>query len=160
MAKEKFPVTPATRFLTLQTIKFESFLYEYIDKGGTKQTSIELGVEENLIVKTIVVIDESKSPSIILISGDKEVSLKSMARQLGRKEIHLCPQDLALKITGYQFGGTSPFGTLKKIPIYHQIELEELDSIYINGGKRGYIIKVDTKTAFKVLNSKALDVAQ
>jgi Cys-tRNA(Pro) deacylase len=142
MAKVKFPVTPAVRFLKQQKIAFDSFIYQYEEKGGTQQTASDLNLDHHSVVKTIVLEDDSAITCIVLQHGDKEISTKSLAREIGCKKLEPCEAKKAGRLTGYQFGGTSPFGTVAKLKVYAEESIFDLDKIYINGGKRGYIIGI------------------
>ena len=139
-----YPVTQAIRFLKSNKINFEPFLFEYLEKGGTKHTSEVLKVDEHLIIKTLVMESEAIKPFIILMHGDKEVSTKELARQIGFKSIAVSDMKNANKYTGYEFGGTSPFGTLRQMNLYIESSIFDLEEIYINGGKRGFIIKINS----------------
>ncbi|MCX6153909.1 MAG: Cys-tRNA(Pro) deacylase [Candidatus Kapabacteria bacterium] len=150
MSKIDFPVTTAIRALRANNIEFTPFFYEYTEKGGTHQTSLELNVDEYTVVKTLVMESESEQ-FIVLMHGNLEVSTKELARQIDCKRIDSCSQDTALKITGYQFGGTSPFGMRKSVQVYAEDTIFNLDEIYINGGKRGFIIKIKSQDLMKVL---------
>lgn len=145
MAKTKYPVTPAVRFLKHNKIAFDSFLYQYEEKGGTEQTARELNLEHHSVVKTIVLEDESGNVCIALQHGDREISTKELARIIGCKSLSPCDQKKAQKLTGYQFGGTSPFGTLRKLAVYAEESIFDLEKIYINGGKRGYILGIEPR---------------
>ncbi len=158
MAKS-FPVTQGIRFLKSKKIEFEQYEYEYQEKGGTKQTSIELSVPEHNVIKTLVFIDESGNGCICLQHGDNEVSTKELARQINCKTLAPAPQDKAMKWTGYQFGGTSPFGTKTQLPIYAEATIFDLDTIYINGGKRGFILAMNPNDLVGILNIEKVNVA-
>jgi Cys-tRNA(Pro) deacylase len=158
MAKDKFPVTPATRFLKDNKIDFDQYEYEYEEKGGTKQSATELSVDEHSIIKTLIF---SADGEIIcmLMHGDYEVSTKELARQLGVKQVLQCDEKVATNATGYKFGGTSPFGTRKQIPVYIEKTILELERIYINGGKQGFIISVSPRIIINLLRAKEVSVA-
>ncbi len=136
VAKEKTPVTPAVRQLRSELATFTEHLYQYEEKGGTRVSSRELGVDEHAIVKTLVMEDERKTPLIVLMHGDCQVSTKELARSIGVKLITPCSPEVAGKHTGYLVGGTSPFGTKKPLPIYMEESILPLPKIYLNGGKR------------------------
>ncbi|MCX8084121.1 MAG: Cys-tRNA(Pro) deacylase [Calditerrivibrio sp.] len=155
---EKYPVTPATRFLNSQKIPYEPYLYEYEEKGGTRVSAQKLGVDEHMVIKTIVLEDENKKPLIVLMHGDLEISTKNLARFLGVKTITPCSPETVTKHTGYIVGGTSPFGTKKQLPIYMEKTILELDKIYINGGKRGFLVSLDPKHLIKLLNPTLVEV--
>lgn len=140
--KDKTPVTPAIRMLREKGVKFSEHLYRYEPHGGTKVSARELAVEEHRVIKTLVMEDELKRPLLVLMHGDREVSTKQLARLLGVKIVAPCPENAAARYTGYLVGGTSPFGTLKKLPVYMEETILELETIYINGGKRGFLVEL------------------
>lgn len=142
MAKEDYPVTLAVRELKAKGIEFTPYQYVYEEKGGTRQTANELKVDEHVVVKTLIFEDEAGNAFIVLMHGDKEVSLKELARIRGCKRVQPCDASKAMKLTGYQFGGTSPFGTKTKIAVYVEKTIFNQDKIYINGGKRGFIVAI------------------
>ncbi len=153
MASKKFPVTQAVRFLRSKKIEFSSFLYPYIDKGGTKTASDYLKEPENIIIKTLIMVDDQKKPLIVLMHGDKQVSTKKLARIVSRKKITPVEPEIAKKITGYSVGGISPFGTKEELPVFVESTILNFEHIFINGGKRGYLIKIKSKVlknAFKI----------
>ena len=151
MAKEKLPVTPAVRVLKAEKVEFTSHLYTYEEHGGTEVSARELGVDEHAVVKTIVMEDDSRKPLIVLMHGDLQVSGKQLARIIGAKNILPCSPETAQKHTGYLVGGTSPFGTRTNMPVYMEETILNLPRIYINGGKRGYLVGIDPKDAVRVL---------
>ncbi len=159
MSKQKIPVTAATRFLKQSDIKYDTHLYKYEDKSGAAGSALALGVDNHTVIKTLVFQDDSKKLLIVLMHGDCEVSTKSLARQLRVKSITPCSQDNAFRSTGYKFGGTSPFGTKKKLPIYFEETIVELPIIYINGGKRGFLMSMEPKQAMNFLKATAVNVA-
>lgn len=158
MAKS-FPVTQGIRFLKSKKAEFEQYEYDYHDKGGTKQTSIELSVPEHSVIKTLVFADENGNGCICLQHGDKEVSTKELARQINCKTLSPAPQDKAMKWTGYQFGGTSPFGTKTQLAIYAEATIFDIDTIYINGGKRGFILGMNPNDLLQILKIEKVKVA-
>lgn len=137
--------TPATTFLKASNIPYTEHEYEYVEHGGTEVSASSLGVDEHQVVKTLVMQDEAAKPLIVLMHGDKKVSTKSLARQAGRKRIEPCRPEVAQRHSGYQVGGTSPFGTKKKMPIYVERTILALPKIYINGGRRGFLVGLDPK---------------
>jgi Cys-tRNA(Pro) deacylase len=137
-----FPVTPAIRALRAAGVAYGEHLYEYEEHGGTATSARELGVDEHSVIKTLVMEDEAKKPLIILMHGDRQVSTKNLARQLGVKAIQPCLPSVAEKHTGYQVGGTSPFGTRKELAVYVERSILALELIYINGGKRGFLVSL------------------
>ena len=151
--------TPATAFLKAHGIAFTEHTYEYVERGGTAVSAGSLGVPEHEVVKTLVMQDERALPLIVLMHGDRKVSTKSLARQAGRKSIEPCRRDVAQRHTGYQVGGTSPFGTRKHLPIYMERSIAALPAIYINGGRRGLLVKIETQELVSVLKPELVDVA-
>ena len=151
MAKEKFPVTPAIRLLREKKAAFTEHLYAYEEKGGTAVSSRELGVDEHAVIKTLVMEDEAARPLIVLMHGDRQVSTKELARQIGCKTVSPCAPATADKHSGYQVGGTSPFATRKAMPVYLEETIAELPRIYINGGKRGFLIGLESGELIRVL---------
>lgn len=152
MSKENLSTTPAVRALRAAGIEFTDHLYTYEEKGGTAVSARELKVDEHSVVKTLVMEDDRKNPLIVLMHGDLKVSAKELARALGVKTITPCSPETAHKHSGYMVGGTSPFGTRKTMPVYMEESILELPKIYINGGKRGYLIGMNPKDAAKILN--------
>ena len=151
MAKEKSPVTPAIRVLRAAKVAFTEHPYAYEEKGGTAVSARELGVDEHAVVKTLIMEDERKNPLIVLMHGDRQVSTKELARAMGVKTIAPCSPDTALKHSGYLVGGTSPFGTKKTMPVYLEETILELGKIYLNGGKRGFLVGLDPHEVVRVL---------
>ena len=153
MSKTDYPVTPAVRMLRDRKINFEPYLYDYQEHGGTARSAAELGVAEHSVVKTLVMETDRREPLIILMHGDREVSTKELARAIHAKTVAPCKPDVAQRHTGYMVGGTSPFGTRKSLPVYVERTIFELSKIYINGGKRGFLVAIDPqvlKTALPV----------
>lgn len=159
MAKEKFPVTQAVRFLNAHAIPFTPHLYRYEEKGGTAVSARELGVDEHTVVKTLVMEDENRHPLIILMHGDRQVSTRELARQTGRTSIIPCSPETATRHTGYLVGGTSPFGTKKEMPVYVERTILDLPSIYINGGKRGFLVGIAPGVLTALLGAVPVSVA-
>lgn len=158
MSKENYPITTAIRALRAAKLSFEAHLYPYEERGGTAASARALGVEEHLVIKTLIMEDEQKKPLIALMHGDAEVSTKNLARHLGVKTIAPCVPEVADRHSGYQVGGTSPFGTRKRMPIYAQASILELPRIYINGGKRGFLVEVDPRAALKLLDATLVEM--
>lgn len=152
--------TPAIHILRAHKVPFTEHPYRYEERGGTAVSSRELGVAEHLVIKTLVMEDEHKQPLIVLMHGDRDVSTKNLARQAGRKAISPCAPDVAQKHTGYLVGGTSPFGTRKAMPVYMERTIAELDRIYINGGRRGFLIALAPADLVRVLSPTLVDAAQ
>jgi Cys-tRNA(Pro) deacylase len=140
---KKPPATPATRLLTQKRVPFELRLYAYEDHGGTARAASELGVDEHTVVKTLVFQDESKRPFFVLMHGDMDVSQKELARELGVKTVIPCPPEAAERLTGYQVGGISPFGSRRDLPVYAERSIFSLPGILINAGKRGVLAAMD-----------------
>jgi Cys-tRNA(Pro) deacylase len=153
------PVTTAIRALREAKIPFEAKLYSYIDHGGTAQSAKELGVPEHVIVKTIVMETEEKKPLVVLMHGDCEISAKQLARHIGVKSVTPCSPDTATRHTGYMVGGTSPFGLRKPLPVYAEATLFELQELYINGGRRGLLVKLAPADLDRVLKPVHVCVA-
>ena len=140
--KEHVSETPATQFLRRQGVAFSEHPYEYEEHGGTSVSARELGVDEHQVVKTLVMQDEAGKPLIVLMHGDRKVSTKNLARQIGCKSVEPCKPEVANRHSGFLVGGTSPFGTRKPMPVYVEEGILALEKIYINGGRRGYLIGI------------------
>lgn len=151
MTKEKNPVTPAVRILREFNVQFTEHPYKYEERGGTEVSARELGVDEHTVVKTLIMEDDKKNPMVVLMHGNLEVSTKYLARLLDVKSVRPCAPDVAQKHSGYIVGGTSPFGTRKIMPVYMEETVLILPKIYINGGKRGYLVGIDPKELVRVL---------
>ncbi|MNJ96791.1 Cys-tRNA(Pro)/Cys-tRNA(Cys) deacylase YbaK [compost metagenome] len=157
-SKEKPPITLAIRELQNHGVKFESHLFTYEEKGGSAVSSRELGISEHSVVKTLIMETETKEPLVILMHGDMQVSTKQMAREMGVKTVAPCKPEVADRHSGYQVGGTSPFGTKRKMPIYMEKSILDLDLIYINGGKRGYLVSMSPQEVVRVLQPHIVSV--
>lgn len=153
------PETPATKFLKTNGVSFTSHLYAYEEHGGTSVSSRELNVDEHSVIKTLIMEDESAKPLIVLMHGDCKVSTKELARQAGCKKIEPCKPEVANRHTGFLVGGTSPFGAKKKMPIYIEKTIVNLPIIYINGGRRGYLIGIPPQELIRLLAPKVVEVA-
>jgi Cys-tRNA(Pro) deacylase len=153
------PETPATRFLHRHGIAYSSHLYAYEAHGGTRVSARELKVDEHAVIKTLVMEDESARPLIVLMHGDRKVSTKELARQIGRKKVEPCKPEAANRHSGFLVGGTSPFGTRKKMPVYIEKTILDLPLIYINGGRRGFLVGVHPHDLARVLAPKAVEAA-
>jgi Cys-tRNA(Pro) deacylase len=151
MVKLKTPVTAAVRSLRAAEVEFTDHFYTYEEKGGTAVSARELGVEEHAVVKTLVMENEKKKPLIVLMHGDREVSEKQLARIMGVKTVTPCTPETAHKHTGYLVGGTSPFGTRTAMPVYLEETILGLPRIYINGGKRGYLVGINPQEVVRLL---------
>jgi Cys-tRNA(Pro) deacylase len=158
MAKIKIPVTAALRFLKQAKVNYTPHLYTYEERGGTVISARELKVTEHAIIKTLIMEDDKKSPLVVLMHGDMEVSTKELARAVGVKSITPCTPDTAFKHTGYQVGGTSPFATRKKLPVYMEESIAGLEVIYINGGKRGFLVSLSSRDVLDLLKPKRVKV--
>ncbi len=153
-----YPITPAVRFLREKKVDFVPHLYDYVEKGGTAESARQLGVDEHAIVKTLVFETNEKKPLIVLMHGDRQVSSKNLARHIGVKSVEPATPDRASKWTGYLVGGTSPFGTKTAMPVYVEKTIFELNKIYINGGKRGFLVEVEPSVLKEILNIIEVEV--
>lgn len=151
--------TPATQWLRQQGVEYTEHVYEYVEHGGTGVSSQALGVPEHEVVKTLVMEDENAKPLIVLMHGDRKVSTKNLARQSSRKRIAPCAPEVAQRHSGYQVGGTSPFGLRKAMPVFVERTVLALPRIYINGGRRGYLVGLSPSVLTEVLKAVAVDVA-
>lgn len=158
MKDSKIPVTAAVRVLRQHKAEYTDHPYDYEEKGGTAVSARELGVDEHAVVKTLIMEDEAKHPLIVLMHGDREVSTKNLARHLGVKQIHPCTPEVANRHSGYMVGGTSPFGTKRTMPVYMQQSILELDRIWINGGRRGYLVGIAPQAVVDILKPELVDV--
>jgi Cys-tRNA(Pro) deacylase len=158
-AMSKAPSTNATRLLREQGVPYTEHLYRYEEKGGTRVSARELSVDEHAVVKTLVMEDEARQPLIVLMHGDREVSTKALARQLGKKAVEICKPEVANRHSGYLVGGTSPFGTRRQMPVYVERTILALDRIYVNGGSRGFLVGVAPADVVRVLGATPVDVA-
>ena len=158
MAKQDFPVTQAIRFLRSHNVQFEPRLYDYEERGGTAHSAECLGVDEHHVIKTIICINEQKQGMVVLMHGDKHISTRQLARDLGMKHIEAADPKQANKWTGYLVGGTSPFGTKTVLPVYVEASILELGTIYINGGKRGFLVVMQAAD-LQVLEPQLVNVA-
>jgi len=159
MAKEKIPSSPALLVLKTQNAACTLHPYKYEDKGGTKVSARELGVDEHCVIKTLIMEDEKARPLVILMHGDKEVSTKSLARIIGVKSITPCRPEIAQKHTGYKVGGTSPFGLKKEMPIYMEQTIGALPHIFINAGSRGLLAQMHPAELMRILHPAMVSVA-
>jgi Cys-tRNA(Pro) deacylase len=155
----KEPVTQAVRALRAAGISFQGHPYVYVTGGGTAQVAQALGIDEHLVIKTLIMEDEKASPLIMLMHGDRQVSTKALARTLGVKLVHPCEPKTADRHSGYQVGGTSPFGMRRQMPVYCEASIAELPRIWINGGHRGFIVSLDTADALRLLAPTLVSVA-
>lgn len=151
--------TPATRFLRKEGVAFTEHPYAYEEHGGTAVSARELGVDEHCVVKTLVMQDDAARPLLVLMHGDCKVSTKNLARQIGAKSVEPCKPEVANRHSGYLLGGTSPFGTRKSMPVYFEKSILALDKIYINGGRRGYLVGIDPSQLSTLLSATAVECA-
>ncbi|CAN5409202.1 Cys-tRNA(Pro) deacylase [soil metagenome] len=161
MAKKPAHVseTPATQWLRQHGVAFTEHVYDYVEHGGTAESSQQLGVPEHEVIKTLVMQDERAQPLIVLMHGDKQVSTKNLARQIGAKSVEPCKPEVAQRHSGYQVGGTSPFGTRKPMPVYVEATALELPRICINGGRRGYLVGIAPGVLTGLLGAKPVNCA-
>jgi Cys-tRNA(Pro) deacylase len=153
------PATPAIHFLRKRGVAFSEHPYRYEDRGGTRVSARHLGVDEHAVVKTLVMQDEDGDPMLVLMHGDREVSTKQLARQLGRKTVQPCEPAVAQRHTGYMVGGTSPFGTRKPLPVYIEQSVLDLPRVYLNGGRRGLLVGVVPSEIARTLGATPVNVA-
>ncbi len=157
--KEHVSETPATQFLRKQGVAFSEHPYAYEEKGGTRVSARALGVDEHAVVKTLIMQDESARPLIVLMHGDCKVSTKNLARAIGCKSVEPCKPEVAQRHSGYQVGGTSPFGTRKVLPVYVEESILALETLYINGGRRGYLVGIAPPVLVAQLGAKPVNCA-
>ena len=157
MTRTDYPVTPAVRMLREKGLEFTPHLYAYEEHGGTSHSAEALGVPEHEVIKTIVMETDARAPLIVLMHGDMEVSTKQLARFLGVKQVQPCAVEMAQKHTGYLVGGTSPFGTRKPLPVYAERTIFELPRIFINGGKRGFLVELEPNVLKRALQVTEID---
>ncbi|MTV40160.1 Cys-tRNA(Pro) deacylase [Duganella radicis] len=157
--KEHISETPATQMLRKHKVAFTEHPYDYEEHGGTGVSSRELGVDEHHVVKTLVMQDEAAKPLIVLMHGDCKVSTKNLARNIGCKSVEPCKPEVASRHSGYMIGGTSPFGTRKTMPVYVEDSILALETIYINGGRRGYLVGIKPAVLTELLNARPVHCA-
>ncbi len=160
MGKSKEPVTAAVRVLRQAGVEFRGHLYRYVEGGGTTWFASESGVDEHLVIKTLIMEDEGKNPLIVLMHGDQEVSVKALARQARAKQIRPCDAEVVDRHSGYKVGGVSPFGTRREMPVFCEASVAELPQVFVNGGKRGYIISLPTRDMLRLLEPTLVNVAR
>jgi Cys-tRNA(Pro) deacylase len=158
MARDKSPVTPAVRQLRAEKVSFGDHPYTYEEKGGTAVSARELGVDEHCVIKTLVMEDERRNPLVVLMHGDRQVSTKELARVIGVKQVSPCSPDTAQRHSGYQVGGTSPFGMRRPMPVYMEEGIAGLEKIYINGGRRGYLVSMTPGELIRILKPVPVSV--
>jgi Cys-tRNA(Pro) deacylase len=155
----RIPSTPATRFLREKRVPYTEHPYRYEEHGGTRVSARELGVDEHSVVKTLVMEDDEGAPLVVLMHGDREVSTRALARQIGRRSVQICKPEVANRHSGYQVGGTSPFGTRKAMPVFAERTIAELARVYVNGGSRGFLVGLAPADLFRILSPTPVDVA-
>jgi Cys-tRNA(Pro) deacylase len=155
----KAPSTPATRLLRERGVAYSEHLYRYEERGGTRVSARELGVDEHAVVKTLVMEDEAGEPLVVLMHGDREVSTKALARQIGRRSVQICKPEVANRHSGYQVGGTSPIGTRKAMPVFVERTILDLPRVYVNGGSRGFLVGLAPADLAGLLAPSPVDVA-
>lgn len=158
MKRPSHSETPATQFLKAHGVRYSEHFYDYVERGGAGRGAAELGVPPHQVVKTLVMEDEDAKPLIVLMHGDHTVSTKNLARQAGRKRVEPCEPAVAQRHSGYLVGGTSPFGTRKRLPVYMERSILELPEIYINGGRRGFLLRVAPSEVARVLGAQLVEV--
>ncbi len=154
-----YPITPAIRVLREKKVEFEPHVFEYVEKGGTKHSSEVLQVDEHAVIKTLIFEANERQPLIVLMHGDLQVSTKALARILNVKTVAPVAPEKAQKLTGYLVGGTSPFGTKAKMPVYAERTIFDLPKIYINGGKRGFLITIEPRVLKEILQIEEVETA-
>ena len=157
--KEHISETQATQLLRKHQVSFDEHPYPYEEHGGTSVSARELGVPEHDVIKTLVMQDEAAKPLIVLMHGDCKVSTKNLARSIGCKSVEPCKPDVAQRHSGYMIGGTSPFGTKKAMPVYVEQSILELPRIYINGGRRGFLVSLAPQVLVDLLQAKPVQCA-
>lgn len=151
--------TPATQMLKKHKVAYTEHIYDYIEHGGTAEAARQLGIDSHAVVKTLILEDEHAKPHVMLMHGDCEVSMKNLARQASVKKMQPCQAAVAPRHSGYQIGGTSPFGTRKRMPVWVEQSVLDLPQIYINGGRRGYLLGVDPQVLVTLLQANSVNVA-
>jgi Cys-tRNA(Pro) deacylase len=159
MAKVDYPGTPAVHYLRSKKIAFVPHLYLWEEHGGTARASTMLGVDEHMVVKTLVMQTEPRRPLLVLMHGDREVSTKELARAIGAKHVEPCEVDAAQKYTGYMVGGISPFGTRSTMPVYVQQTILDLERIFVNGGRRGFLVEINPRDLPQAFPIQLVEVA-
>jgi len=151
--------TPATQLLRAQGVEFTEHPYDYVEHGGSAESARQLGLDEHMVVKTLVMQDQDARPLIVLMHGDRKVSTKNLARQIGAKSVEPCKPEVANRHSGYLVGGTSPFGTRKQMPVFIEESILQLPRIAINGGRRGYLVQLDPQVCVRLLQAKTVQCA-
>ena len=154
----KAPSTPATRLLRESGVPYREHLYRYEEHGGTAVSARELGVDEHAVVKTLVMEDDAGNPLLVLMHGDREVSTKALARQIGARAVRICRPEVANRHSGYQVGGTSPLGTRRKMPVYVERSVLGLERLFVNGGSRGFLVELAPADLARLTSARPVDV--
>ena len=159
MSRDRLPVTNAIRALREHGVAWTDHPYEYEERGGTAVSARELGVPEHACIKTLIMQDESAKPLVVLMHGNRKVSTKNLARQIGAKSVEPCKPEVANRHSGYLVGGTSPFATRREMPVYIEATILELPRIYINGGRRGFLVSLAPRVCVEVLGAQSVSCA-
>ena len=157
--KDHVSETPATQWLKAQRVAFTEHVYDYVEHGGAQHSARTLGFDPFIVVKTLVMQDQDARPLLVLMHGNRKVSTKNLARQIGAKSVEPCKPEVASRHSGYQVGGTSPFGTRKAMPVYVEESILALPEIAINGGRRGYLVKLDPQVCLLLPGAKSVQCA-
>ena len=157
--KQHVSETPATQWLRSHGVAFTEHPYEYLEHGGTEHSAASLGLDEHMVVKTLVMQDQDAKPLVVLVHGDRKVSTKNLARQIGAKTVEPCKPEVANRHSGYLVGGTSPFGTRREMPVYIEESVLGLPRIAINGGRRGYLVGIDPQVCVSLLGARPVQCA-
>ena len=157
--KNHISETPATQWLKAHKVAFTEHPYDYVEHGGTEESAKQLGLDEHVVVKTLVMQDQDAKPLIVLMHGDCKVSTKNLARQIGAKSVEPCKPEVANRHSGYLVGGTSPFGTKKRMPVYIEQTILDLPRIAINGGRRGFLVQLNPQVCVDLLEAKPVQCA-
>ena len=157
--KQHVSETPATQWLRSHGVAFTEHPYEYLEHGGTEHSAASLGLDEHMVIKTLVMQDQDAKPLVVLMHGDRKVSTKNLARQIGAKTVEPCKPEVANRHSGYLVGGTSPFGTRREMPVYIEESILALPRIAINGGRRGYLVGIDPQVCVSLLGARPVQCA-
>ena len=157
--KERVSETPATAFLRQHRVVFTEHPYEYLEHGGAQHSAAVLGLDPFSVVKTLIMQDQDAKPLVVLMHGNRKVSTKSLARQIGAKSVEPCAPEVANRHSGYLVGGTSPFGTRRQMPVYIEASILDLPRIAINGGRRGYLVGLDPRVCLELLGAQTVECA-